>query len=95
MTSAWRSSGLSACSIAADQAACRLCPKYNRASSRECVCADASCVQINARMGGGPVQMINKLVWGVDLIEEQCLASVGIPSRPVLAKRPQVNYTLP
>ena len=35
--------------------------------------------------------MINKLVWGVDLIEEQCLASVGIPSRPVLAKQPQVR----
>lgn len=31
---------------------------------------------------------MNQLVWGVDLVEEQFLASAGIPSRPYLAKRP-------
>ena len=31
---------------------------------------------------------MNQLVWGVDLVEEQFLASAGIPSRPYIAKRP-------
>ena len=57
----------------------------------DCRC---SCVtvmlQVNARMGGGPVHMINKLVWGVDLIEEQCLVSMGIPSDPYMARSPLV-----
>lgn len=30
----------------------------------------------------------NLLVWGVDLVEEHMLVSVGIPSRPPLPKRP-------
>ena len=41
-------------------------------------------------MGGGPVHMINQLVWGVDLVEEQCLASMGIPSQPYTAASPLV-----
>ena len=45
-------------------------------------------VQVNARLGGGPVALMNQLVWGVDLVEEQFLASAGIPSRPYIAKRP-------
>lgn len=47
-------------------------------------------MQVNARMGGGPVHMINHMVWGVDLVEEQFLSSVGVPSRPFLARQPQV-----
>lgn len=39
-------------------------------------------------MGGGPVHLMNQLVWGVDLVEEQMLASAGIPSRPYISKRP-------
>ncbi len=35
--------------------------------------------------------MINELVWGVDLVEEQMLASAGIPSKPYIAKRPNEN----
>lgn len=45
-------------------------------------------LQVNARMGGGPVHLMNQLVWGVDLVEEQMLASAGIPSRPYISKRP-------
>ena len=45
-------------------------------------------MQVNARLGGGPVALMNQLVWGIDLVEEQFLASAGIPSRPYLAKRP-------
>lgn len=51
-------------------------------------CETRLLVQVNARMGGGPVCLMNQLVWGVDLVEEQMLASAGIPSRPYIAKRP-------
>ena len=44
--------------------------------------------QVNARMGGGPVYAMNNFVWGVDMVEEQFLASCGIPSRPYMAKAP-------
>ncbi len=39
-------------------------------------------------MGGGPVHLMNQLVWGVDLVEEQMLASAGIPSRPYISNQP-------
>jgi hypothetical protein len=45
--------------------------------------------QVNARMGGGPVYAMNNFVWGIDLVEEQFLASCGIPSRPYLSKVPR------
>ena len=44
--------------------------------------------QVNARMGGGPVYAMNNFVWGIDMVEEQFLASCGIPSRPYMAKQP-------
>ncbi len=47
------------------------------------------CMQVNARMGGGPVYAMNQFVWGVDLVEEQFLGCCGIPSRPYLSKTPQ------
>ena len=34
------------------------------------------------------MHLMNQLVWGVDLVEEQMLASAGIPSRPYISKRP-------
>jgi carnosine synthase len=34
---------------------------------------------------------MNLLAWGVDLVEEQLLASAGIPSRPNVAARPLRN----
>mmetsp|Transcript_30006 Transcript_30006/g.71495 ORF Transcript_30006/g.71495 Transcript_30006/m.71495 type:complete len:603 (+) Transcript_30006:197-2005(+) len=45
-------------------------------------------IEVNCRMGGGPIRSINLLVWGVDLVEEQLLCSVGIPSRPQAAPKP-------
>eukprot|EP01025_Chloroclados_australasicus_P044037 TRINITY_DN4742_c0_g2_i2.p1 TRINITY_DN4742_c0_g2~~TRINITY_DN4742_c0_g2_i2.p1 ORF type:complete len:618 (-),score=74.57 TRINITY_DN4742_c0_g2_i2:416-2269(-) len=47
-------------------------------------------IEINCRMGGGPVRDTNLLVWGVDLVEEQIYASLGIPSQPIVARRPRL-----
>ncbi|KAK9918865.1 hypothetical protein WJX75_007641 [Coccomyxa subellipsoidea] len=46
-------------------------------------------IEVNSRMGGGPVYAMNQFVWGVDLVEEQFLGCCGIPSRPYLSKTPQ------
>ena len=65
--------------------------KFPNLKDRTCIArrhADAASMQVNARMGGGPVCLMNQLVWGVDLVEEQMLASAGIPSRPYIAARP-------
>ena len=45
-------------------------------------------IEVNCRMGGGPVRNINLLVWGVDMVEEQLLLCAGIPSRPPTAPAP-------
>ena len=45
-------------------------------------------IEVNCRMGGGPVRNTNLLVWGVDLVEEHLLTCAGIPSRPPVAVRP-------
>jgi len=39
-------------------------------------------IEVNARMGGGPVRECNRLVWGVDLVEEAIFIALGIPARP-------------
>lgn len=46
-------------------------------------------IEVNCRMGGGPVRTMNQLVWGVDLVEEHLLTAAGIPSRPPIHPRPQ------
>ncbi|KAI8466821.1 MAG: ATP-grasp domain-containing protein [Monoraphidium minutum] len=51
----------------------------------------ARLIEVNCRMGGGPVRDTNLLVWGVDLVEEHLMTSVGIPARPPVAKRPLVQ----
>ena len=48
-------------------------------------------IEVNCRMGGGPVRLTNLLVWGVDLVEEHLLTCAGIPSRPPVAGRPLVH----
>lgn len=48
----------------------------------------ARLIEVNCRMGGGPVHTMNRLVWGVDLAEEQLLCTAGIPSRPPVAAKP-------
>ena len=45
-------------------------------------------IEVNCRMGGGPVRATNLIVWGVDLVEEHLMACAGIPVRPPIAKRP-------
>ena len=39
-------------------------------------------IEVNCRMGGGPVRDINLQVNGVDLVEEHLFASAGIPCNP-------------
>ena len=45
-------------------------------------------IEVNARMGGGPVRNTNLLVWGVDMVEEHLLACCGIPLKPSVAQTP-------
>jgi len=45
-------------------------------------------IEVNARMGGGPVYVTNLRTWGVDLVEETLFCAVGIPSRPDVPKQP-------
>jgi len=45
-------------------------------------------VEVNARMGGGQVHECNLRTWGVDLVEETFFVALGIPSRPVVPKKP-------
>lgn len=42
----------------------------------------ARLIEVNCRMGGGLIQMINEVVWGVDLVEEQLMLSAGVPPAP-------------
>jgi biotin carboxylase/predicted MFS family arabinose efflux permease len=46
-------------------------------------------VEINARMGGGPVHLIVEAVWGVDLIEAQVRSSLGLPQALRPSRRPR------
>ncbi|KAF4682262.1 Carnosine synthase 1 [Perkinsus olseni] len=46
-------------------------------------------IEVNARLGGGPVHMMNKIANGVDLVDEELLLSVGIPSAPVMLPEDQ------
>lgn len=46
-------------------------------------------IEVNARMGGGPVHEHNLRTWGVDLVEETLLLALGIPARPPV---PPVPY---
>lgn len=53
-------------------------------------------VEVNARMGGGPVHEHNLRTWGVDLVEETIFIGLGIPARPYTPKVPlePVGYYL-
>ena len=48
-------------------------------------------IEVNCRMGGGPVRTMNQIVWGVDLVEEAFLCAAGLPSNPPVAPRPLMN----
>ena len=45
-------------------------------------------IEVNSRMGGGPVRDMNLDVWGVDLVEEHLMCSVGLPSLPPIPEEP-------
>jgi len=45
-------------------------------------------IEVNARMGGGPVRDMNLAVWGVDFVEEQLMACVGLPATPPIPSKP-------
>jgi biotin carboxylase/MFS family permease len=52
-------------------------------------------VEINARMGGGPIHLIVEAVWGVDLIEAQLRSSLGLSQTLRRSRRPRctaVNF---
>jgi hypothetical protein len=46
-------------------------------------------VEINARMGGGPIHRIVEAVWGVDLVEAQLRSSLGLTQNLGLSGRPR------
>ena len=46
-------------------------------------------VEINARMGGGPIDLIVAAVWGVDLIEAQLRSSLGLKQTLRASRRPR------
>lgn len=45
-------------------------------------------IEVNCRMGGGQVHECNRTTWGVCMVEETLLASLGIPSRPLVPSKP-------
>jgi len=45
-------------------------------------------IEVNGRMGGGPVHEHNIRVWGVDLVEESIFVAMGIPCRPCVPRDP-------
>lgn len=48
-------------------------------------------IEVNCRMGGGPVRTMNHLVWGVDLVEEALMCTAGVPARPPVAAKPLMH----
>ncbi|HEY5729998.1 MAG TPA: ATP-grasp domain-containing protein, partial [Anaerolineales bacterium] len=45
-------------------------------------------VEVNARIGGGPIYYFHRHVWGVDLVEQYLLNCLGVPIRPQKAPQP-------
>ncbi|HEX4519665.1 MAG TPA: ATP-grasp domain-containing protein [Gaiellaceae bacterium] len=50
-------------------------------------------LEINARLGGGVIADIHRLVTGVDLVEQQLLLAVGLPAVPRAHPRPAAGVT--
>lgn len=51
-------------------------------------CRGPRLIEVNARMGGMCVRDANLVAWGVDLVEEHMMASLGIPIRPCVPSKP-------
>ena len=45
-------------------------------------------IEVNARIGGGPISYFHRHVWGVDLVEQYLLTRLGVPIRPRKASQP-------
>jgi len=45
-------------------------------------------IEINARMGGVSVRSSNLEAWGVDLVEQHCMAMLNIPINPIVPEKP-------
>ncbi len=45
-------------------------------------------IEVNARIGGGPIYYFHRHVWGVDLVEQYLLTYLGVPIRPQKAPQP-------
>ncbi|HEX5808040.1 MAG TPA: ATP-grasp domain-containing protein [Anaerolineales bacterium] len=45
-------------------------------------------IEVNARIGGGPIYHFHCKVWGVDLVEQYLLTRLGVPIRPHKASQP-------
>ena len=45
-------------------------------------------IEVNARIGGGPIYYFHRHVWGVDLVEQYLLTYLGVPIRPQTAPQP-------
>ncbi len=50
-------------------------------------------LEMNARLGGGVIADIHRLVTGVDLVEQQLLLAVGIPAVPIAHPKPAAGVT--
>lgn len=48
----------------------------------------ARLVGINVRLGCESTYRLHRETWGVDLIMEQCLIAMGVPSRPMMSEHP-------
>jgi len=45
-------------------------------------------IEVNARIGGGPIYYMHRQVWGVDLVEQYLLTCLGVPIRPQKSPQP-------
>lgn len=48
-------------------------------------------IEVNARIGGGPIYKLNRLVWNVDLAEQYLMTRLGLPIRPRKSACPQTH----
>lgn len=46
-------------------------------------------IEVNARIGGGPIYQLNRMVWGVDLAQQYLLTRLGVPIHPHKTAAPQ------
>ena len=50
-------------------------------------------IEVNARIGGGPIYELHRDVWDVDLVQQYLLTRLGVPIRPRKSVQP-LNHLL-